>query len=175
VGALATTAAAVVGPAVASYTGALVADTAVPAWHDGHREMPLLFAASGGSAAAGLGLVVAPHREASPARRLALVATAAELGLEKVMEDRMHPAVAEAYHTGKAGSLLRTARGLAVGGALVATTWGRRSRAASAVGGAALVAASAMTRFGIFHAGMQSARDPRATVVPQRERADARP
>ena len=34
------------GPAVASYTAALIADTAVPAWHEGHREMPFLFVGS---------------------------------------------------------------------------------------------------------------------------------
>jgi len=38
------------------------------------------------------------------------------------------------------------------------------------VAGAALVAASACTRFGIFHAGVQSASDPKYTVEPQRAR-----
>jgi hypothetical protein len=33
-----------------------------------------------------------------------------------------------------------------------------------------LVASSALTRFGIFHAGRTSARDPKYTVVPQRDR-----
>jgi hypothetical protein len=32
------------------------------------------------------------------------------------------------------------------------------------------MAASACTRFGVFHAGQESARDPKYTVVPQRER-----
>ena len=36
--------------------------------------------------------------------------------------------------------------------------------------GAALMAGSACTRFGIFEAGQESARDPKYTVVPQRER-----
>jgi hypothetical protein len=39
------------------------------------------------------------------------------------------------------------------------------------LGGAALLAGSALTRFGIFAAGMTSARDPKYTVEPQRERA----
>jgi hypothetical protein len=39
--------------------------------------------------------------------------------------------------------------------------------------GTALLAGSAFTRFGIFEAGQQSARDPKYTVVPQRERLDA--
>ncbi|MGY1708741.1 hypothetical protein ACI8AC_04445 [Geodermatophilus sp. SYSU D00758] len=36
--------------------------------------------------------------------------------------------------------------------------------------GAAVLAASAVTRFGVFEAGMVSADDPKYTVVPQRER-----
>ena len=46
----------------------------------------------------------------------------------------------------------------------------RRSRVISALSGAALLAASAATRWGVFHAGLASAGDPRYTVVPQRER-----
>ena len=40
--------------------------------------------------------------------------------------------------------------------------------------GLALLAGSACTRFGVFEAGQQSARDPKYTVVPQRERLEAR-
>jgi hypothetical protein len=47
---------------------------------------------------------------------------------------------------------------------------GRRSRPASALAGAALLGSSAATRWGIYHAGMASAADPRYTVLPQRER-----
>ena len=36
------------------------------------------------------------------------------------------------------------------------------------------LAASALTRFGIFEAGMASARDPKYTIVPQRRRLDFR-
>ncbi|HEX4791864.1 MAG TPA: NrfD/PsrC family molybdoenzyme membrane anchor subunit, partial [Actinospica sp.] len=45
-GTLATAGAATLGPAVATYTAALIADTAVPAWHEGRRPMPFLFASS---------------------------------------------------------------------------------------------------------------------------------
>jgi hypothetical protein len=51
---------------------------------------------------------------------------------------------------------------------------GGRSRAAAALSGAALLASSACTRFGVFHAGVQSAEDPKYTVVPQRERLAGR-
>jgi hypothetical protein len=73
-------------------------------------------------------------------------------------------------HQGRAGQYLRAARALTVTGALLAAVPARRGRAVSMISGAALVAGSAATRFGIFHAGQQSARDPRYTVVPQRRR-----
>ena len=46
----------------------------------------------------------------------------------------------------------------------------RRSRVIGTLSGAALLAASAATRWGVFHAGLASANDPKYTVVPQRER-----
>lgn len=42
----------------------------------------------------------------------------------------------------------------------------RRSRAMSALSGTALLAASVATRWGIFHTGLVSARDPKYTVLP---------
>ncbi|MER6907153.1 polysulfide reductase, partial [Streptomyces flaveolus] len=47
-----------------------------------------------------------------------------------------------------------------------------RRRAPAALAGAALLAGSAALRFGVFHAGVASAEDPRYTVVPQRERLE---
>ena len=71
-GVVATAGAALLGPAVTTYTAVLLCDTAVPAWHEAHREMPYVFAGSAASAAGGFGLLAAPAREAEPARRLAL-------------------------------------------------------------------------------------------------------
>jgi hypothetical protein len=51
---------------------------------------------------------------------------------------------------------------------------GRPRRIAAAISGAALIGASAATRWGVFHAGLASARDPKYTVVPQRERLNER-
>ena len=53
---------------------------------------------------------------------------------------------------------------------LTAVALGGRNRPAAALAGAALVASSALTRFGVFLAGHESARDPRYTIAPQRER-----
>jgi hypothetical protein len=165
-----TVGAGVVGPAVATYTGVLVADTAVPAWHGGYREMPFLFAGSASSAAGGLGLITAPLASSAPAARLGVAGAAVELGVGRLMRRRMG-VVASTYETGRAGRWMRAAEGLTVAGAVGAWA-GRRSRVVSAVAGACLVAGSACTRFGVFHAGVQSAQDPRFTVQPQRERLD---
>lgn len=157
------------GPLVATYTGALIADTAVPAWHDGHRELPFLFAGSAAMAAGGFGLLAAPRAENAPAWRMALIGGAGELVMTRLLEQRLGP-LKETLEQGDAGTRLRLARGLAAGGLAVSALAGRRNRAAAIASGAALVAASAFTRFGIFAAGMRSARDPRYTVEPQRER-----
>jgi formate-dependent nitrite reductase membrane component NrfD len=157
------------GPAVASYTAALIADTAVPAWHEGHRELPFLFVGSAASAGAGFGLLAAPLIENGPAQRLAVLGAVAELAAVELLERRLGM-VAETMHTGTAGKRLTAARALTLAGALGAGALARRSRLAATVSGGALLAASALTRFGIFAAGMASARDPKYTVELQRAR-----
>jgi DMSO reductase anchor subunit len=169
VGRLATLGAGLVGPAVAAYTGALIADTAVPTWHAGFRELPFVFVGSAAAAAGGLGLIGAPLAQAGPARRAVLLGAALDVVAAKRMERGMGLA-AEPLRTGTAGRLLRAAEILTVTGAVVGGVLGGRSRLAAVLGGAAALAGSACTRFGVFHAGVASARDPRYTVVPQRER-----
>ena len=91
--------------------------------------------------------------------------------MHKVEND--HGIVSEPYHEGKAGRLLRAAKACTAAGAAVTLAVGRR-RAGAVLGGALLAAGSALTRFGVYEAGMESARDPKYTVVPQRERIAAR-
>jgi hypothetical protein len=55
-------------------------------------------------------------------------------------------------------------------GSLAAAALGGRNRATAVLAGVGLVASSALTRFGVFLAGRASARDPKYTVVPQRDR-----
>jgi hypothetical protein len=94
--------------------------------------------------------------------------------LELVMEHRMEQSMgitAEPLHQGKAGRLMRAAKVLTIAGAAGSVLAGR-SRTAAVVSGAALLAGSACTRFGVFEAGQESAKDPKYTVVPQRERVE---
>lgn len=111
--------------------------------------------------------------EAGPARRLALAGAGLEVAASRLLERRLG-LVAEAYTTGKAHRLRRWAEYLIVGGAL-GTLVAARSRPAAALSGLALLAGSALQRFGTFEAGVESTRDPRYVVVPQRERLDAAP
>lgn len=164
--------AALLGPPMTTYTAVLLADTAVPAWHDARRQLPFLFAGgalAGGSAVTLLG--TSPD-EAGPARTLA----AAGAGLDTVAVTYMTKRIGlsgQAYERGKAGKLMRIAKALTIaGGSLV--PFARRSRLLSVLSGLSLTAGAVTTRFGVFEAGMASARDPAYTVVPQRERLNQR-
>ncbi|HJQ00062.1 MAG TPA: NrfD/PsrC family molybdoenzyme membrane anchor subunit [Jatrophihabitans sp.] len=165
-------AAAALGPAVASYTAVLITDTATPSWHEGYREMPFVFVGSAALAAGGLGMLGAPTDQAGAARRLVVGGALLELAAEQQMEKSMGIA-AEPLHQGIAGKFMRMSKALTAVGTLGAVFAGR-NRGIAAGSGVALLAGSACTRFGIFHAGQQSAQDPKYTVVPQRERMRAR-
>lgn len=172
VGAVATTGAALLAPGLAAYTAALITNTAVPAWHEGHLEMPFIFTGSAAMASGGLGLLAAPLSESQPARNLALFGVCTEAAAFERMTRRAGIA-AETYRSGRAGAYIRAGQalsGLGAAGALLGRAGGRRGRVISALAGASLLAASAATRWGIFHAGLASAADPKYTVVPQRDR-----
>ena len=176
-GTAATLGAGLLGPAIATYTAALICDTAVPSWHAGYREMPYVFVGSAASAAGGLGLLATAPGAAEPARKLAVLGAGVELVAKRRLISRLAATpglessrgLAEPYEAGRTGVVLRLAEALTAGG-LAGAVLGRRSRALSALSGASLLAASALTRFGIFEAGMASARDPKYTIVPQRHR-----
>jgi formate-dependent nitrite reductase membrane component NrfD len=161
--------AAAAAPALASYTAVLLADTSTPAWHEARRQLPFVFVASAASAAGGLGMAAAPTSEAGPARAMAAAGALAELVAEHRMESAMG-LTAEPLHEGRAGAYQQAARTLTVIGTATTVVAGRRSRTASVLAGLCLLGGSACTRFAIFHAGQQSAADPRYTVVPQRAR-----
>jgi formate-dependent nitrite reductase membrane component NrfD len=159
--------AAVLGLPLATYTGALLADTAVPVWHDARATLPFVFGASAATTAGAAAVATTRPEAAAPARRLAVggaVATAAALA---TMERGLGP-LAEPYSTGAAGRLKRAAQVLTVAGAAVVAGLGRRGRAPAAVGGGLLLAGALCERWSIFRAGFQSAEDPKQVVVPQR-------
>jgi formate-dependent nitrite reductase membrane component NrfD len=171
-------AAAGLAPALATYTAVLLADTAVPSWHEAYPQLPFAFAGSALASAAGAGLLAAPTAEAGPARRLAVAGAAMELAASHRLASTLG-LTGEPYRSGRAGALLRASQALTAAGIAGAVLGGarrdsrrRRARLVSALSGAALLAAGALTRFGIFAAGVASTKDPRYTVVPQRARLE---
>jgi hypothetical protein len=155
---------AVLGPALATYTAVLVADTAVPVWHEARLELPFVFAAGATMSA---GSAVALAGGGAPARRLALAGAAGELVATTTMERRLGD-LGEPYREGAAGRLARAAKALtATGAALMATTRHRR------VGAGLMLAGAAATRWAVYKAGQQSAADPKYVVGPQRARRAA--
>ncbi len=172
IGRVATGAAAALGPGVAAYTAALLSGTSVPAWHEARSELPYVFVGSAATAAGGLGLLLLPPDRAEPARNLAVIGAGAELTAKSLLERRLG-AAAEPYRTGAAGRFMEAGEVLTAGG-LTAVALAGRNRVTAAAAGAALMTASALTRFGVFYAGRTSARDPKYTVAPQREHKRAR-
>jgi hypothetical protein len=167
--ALAETVSFLAGGPLATYTGTLLADTAIPVWHEARRELPWLFGASASASAGAATALFLPPEDAGPARRLAIASVAAELALKQAMEKRLG-FVGEVYEQGRARRFGRIAKACAATGAAVLAARGKRSRAALAGGSALVLAGELALRWSVFRAGFQSARDPRYTVIPQRER-----
>jgi hypothetical protein len=84
-------------------------------------------------------------------------------------EENGHGIVSEPYHLGRAGKLVRAAKTCTAAGAGLTVVAGR-TRLGAVASGTLLAAGSLLTRFDVFDAGMASAKDPKCTVIPQRER-----
>ena len=167
-GRVARAAAAALGLPLATYTAALLSNTAVPVWHEARGALPFVFAGSAAASAGGAAVLVTPPEAAAPARRLAVGAAIATTAGVTAMERRLGE-LGEPYGTGAAGTLKRVALALTAGGAAAIAGLGRR-RAGAAAGGALLLAGAVCERWSIFRAGFQSAGDPKYTVDPQRAR-----
>jgi len=157
------------GPPLATYTGALLANTAIPVWSEARDELPALFGASAAASAGAASVIFTPRRAAGPARRAAIAGVAIELGLMEYMERKLG-FVGEVYKHGEAGRYGKLAKGCAAAGAAVLAWRGKQSRAAAVAGGALVLAGEAALRWSVFKAGFQSAADPRYTVIPQVKR-----
>jgi DMSO reductase anchor subunit len=164
--------AAVFGPPMTTYTAALLANTATPSWHEPHEEMPFLFAGSAMAAGGGVTMALSPVAEAGPSRKVAVAGAVIELAAAHKIENG-HGIVSEPFHEGRPGQLLKAAKACTASGAALTVVAGRR-RWGQVAAGTLLAAGSLLTRFGIFEAGMASAKDPKYTVIPQKERKAAR-
>jgi polysulfide reductase-like protein len=164
-------AAAVFGLPLCTYTAALIADTAVPVWHEGRRWLPCVFGSGAALSAGAMAVALTPPESARPARRLALGAAAIELGSKELMQ-RSLGEHGEPYGQGAAGRFSNLSRACILAGTALLVRPGGSSRAAAAVAGGLLCAGALSARMSIFRAGFQSASDPKYVVGPQRARID---
>ena len=162
-------AAAVLGLPLSSYTAALIADTAIPVWHDARRSLPWVFVAGAAASAGGAAMAVVPVAAAGPARRLALAGSVAELVLKHRMERRLGELRA-AYDAPVPHRLTLATRLTMGAGVAVLLARGRNDRRAAVAAGTLINAGALAARWSIFRAGFVSARRPEDTIQPQQAR-----
>jgi formate-dependent nitrite reductase membrane component NrfD len=158
-----------VGLPLCTYTGVLIANTAVPMWQGTRRTLPVLFGASGAAGAASLLELWPPGGEGSRVvHRFGLMGKALELALTFVFEREAAavPRVARPLRTGVSAAMWRTSQVLSAAGLVASLISTRRSvrRTAGLLGTLGAV----MLRFAILQAGRASARDPHASFEQQR-------
>jgi hypothetical protein len=161
-------AAALSGLPLSTYTAPLLANTAIPVWHEAASLLPFVFASGAGLSAGAVGVLTTPPSHASPARRVALAAAALELVLKEIMEKRLGELGAP-YRQGAAAKLGHASRICISAGAGLLYRRGATSRPAAAAAGALLCAGGLAARWSAFKAGFQSAADPKYVIGPQRE------
>jgi hypothetical protein len=164
-------AAAAFGLPLSTYTAALVANTAVPVWHEARATLPFMFA-SGAAASAGAAAVAAtPPPHAAPARRLAVAGAVSEAVTNELMRRRLgfH---GEVYRQGATHVFDNVSRACVTAGAVVIAARARQSRRAAVAGGALLGIGALAARWSVYKAGFASAADPKYVVKPQRERVE---
>jgi hypothetical protein len=159
---------------MSTYTAALIANTAVPIWHEARFELPFVFAGSAAASAGAAAAALTPTDSAGPARRLTVAGAALETVAVQVMERRLGD-LGEPYRQGESGRYAKVAKLLTAAGAALVGLAGRKRRGAAIAGGILVLGGSVFERWAVFKAGFRSAGDPRYTVAPQRARVDERP
>jgi formate-dependent nitrite reductase membrane component NrfD len=161
------------GGYLGSYTGVLLASTAVPVWARSRLFLGPIFictATATGTAATRLALVArglpARHPTRSALRTLETAAIVAELVLSTVNERRLG-AIAEPLRRGRSGALFRVAQAAVVVGLGVQIAAGRRSRAEEAAS-VLFLAGGLAFRFAWVYAGKASAADHAAVAATGR-------
>jgi hypothetical protein len=164
---------ALLGLPLAGYTAVLIGNTAVPLWQAARRSLPHLFIATSASGLASLfGLlpVELSAREEAIVERFGVAGKLADLAAMAVVErdaGRVET-VGRPLREGVPGALWKAARALTAASLALSLLPGR-SRVKRVASGLLGTAGAIALRFGIFHAGKASARDPRATFHAQRQ------
>ncbi len=164
---------AVFGGPMAAYTAVLLANTATPSWHEPGTSCRSCSPGRAWPPAAGCAW--RSPRSTRPARRARPPSSGRPSSWPRCTRWRTTTASSASRTTSGGpgsccGSPRPAPRPARVGAAVLG---GRRWGAVAS--GALLAAGSALTRFGVFDAGMASSKDPKYVVIPQRERMAAPP
>ncbi len=160
---------ALLGHGLASYTAILLADTAIPVWHEAADELPFVFVGSAAASAGAAGAVLVSTADAGPARRLMLIGATLEQVATYAMERRLGE-LGEPYRQGDVGRYAKAAKALTTAGALTLVRFGARRRSAAVGAGMMVLGGSFCLRVAVFRAGFVSAADPKYVVGLQRRR-----
>ena len=164
------------GTYLGSYTGVLLACTAVPVWARSRTILGPAFvatAAANGAAATRLALVASGLPQGHPTRGgLEAIETASmltELAISALGERRLGNA-AEALRGGRPGIYFRTAKSLVAVGLSLQLVARRRGSGAQDLASAVYLAAGLLFRFAWVNAGTASATDDEAVAAMARDR-----
>jgi DMSO reductase anchor subunit len=166
-----TAATAGLGTYLGSYTGVLLASTAVPAWNRSRAFLPPIFictAAASGAAATRVAISATGAPRDDPTRQglavLEAIAMGAELGLSFVNERRLGVA-RRSLEEGRPGRLLPAARALTVAGLAMRALASRAPRSLDQSPSIVFLAAALAYRLGWVAAGRTSALDHEAVAA----------
>ena len=160
----------VFGAALATYTGVLVSNTAIPVWQESRRWLPILFAASGAATAGSIIEMVDTGKAGSSvgrvfgaAGRIAEIAATVQVTRAASRVEK----VGEPLHHGSASLLWKAATALTAASLLMTLApW--KSRRKSIMAGMLGAGGSLCMRLAVHYIGNVSARDPRASFHLQR-------
>lgn len=164
------------GMGLATYTGVLVGNSAIPVWQASRRILPVLFGASAMASAGSLfNLFSDDPRERRITHTFGTVGRIAELTAGIVMEKQASrlPGVGRPLRSGLSGFLWRAATVLTAA-SLITSLLPKSTRKKRVVAGVLGTAGSLALRYAVHTAGTASARDPRATFHSQRAQSAAR-
>jgi hypothetical protein len=154
------------GLGLSTYTGVLVANTAVPLWQASRRSLPVLF---GACSVMSVGSLFDFVCDSPVIRAFGNIGRAAEITASIAMEREASRVeyVGRPLKRGFSGIMWRTASALTIS-SLIFSVLPKRNKATRFAAGLVGTAGSILLRFAVEHAGNVSARDPRATIRSQR-------
>lgn len=158
------------GAGLATYTGVLVSNSAIPIWQEGRQVMPILFGASAmASAGSALRFFAATPEELKISGSFQIAGQVLELAAAHTLERRVStvPRVGRPLQTGASGAMWKTASVLTAAGLLVSLLPGKSKKKRIAAGILGTLG-SAMMRFSVAAMGTASSRDARASFERQR-------